>query len=181
MSQGFSVFAPQSSGAFAFQGFYKARPLHQVDAAGCTILLRRLLAGLRCSLATMRVLFLFGSLLVSAFTLIGEEASSPLITVRKGTSIIVQSKDIRGPTASSFSAQATEKTGGVVLQKSYAGDTRHAVHQFTDDLVETLTGQKGIALSKMAFVSDRSGCKCVNFFSCPRILSLGDFRFSGIL
>jgi TolB protein len=62
-------------------------------------------------------------------------------------------------TGSNFSAQATEKTGGVILQKTYAGDTRHAVHQFTDELIETLTGQKGIALSKIGFVSDRTGHK----------------------
>jgi TolB protein len=144
--------------------------------------------------AAMRVFFLFVSLLASAFTLIGEEASGPVITVRKGTAIVVETKEISGPaggaassvlkddiqlsgalssgdpsaatvivsgaaTGSSFSAQAMEKTGGVVLQKSYGGDTRRAVHQFTDDLVETLTGQKGIALSKVAFVSDRSGHK----------------------
>jgi TolB protein len=59
----------------------------------------------------------------------------------------------------SFNGLATEKTGGVVLQKSYSGETRHAVHQFTNDLIETVTGQKGIALSKVAFVADRTGHK----------------------
>jgi TolB protein len=61
--------------------------------------------------------------------------------------------------ADSFNGQATEKSGGVVLQKSYAGETRRAVHQFTNDLIETLIGQKGIALSKVAFVADRTGHK----------------------
>ena len=56
-------------------------------------------------------------------------------------------------------ALATEKSGGVVLQKNYSGETRRAVHQFTNDLVETLTGQKGIALSEVAFVADRTGHK----------------------
>lgn len=59
----------------------------------------------------------------------------------------------------SFNGLATEKSGGVVLQKSYSGETRRAVHQFTNDLVETLTGQKGIALSEVAFVADRTGHK----------------------
>jgi TolB protein len=62
-------------------------------------------------------------------------------------------------TGGSFNGIATEKTGGVVLQKTYNGDTRRAVHEFINDLVETLTGQKGIALSKVAFVADRSGHK----------------------
>jgi TolB protein len=142
----------------------------------------------------MRVLYLFVSLFASVLALFGEDATGPIITVRKGTSVVVETKEIAGAagatasnvlkndiqlsgalssgdasaativiagsaTGSSFSAQATEKTGGVLLQKSYGGDTRRAVHQFVDDLVETLTGQKGIALSKVAFVSDRSGHK----------------------
>ncbi len=61
--------------------------------------------------------------------------------------------------AGSFDGLATEKSGGVVLQKSYSGEMRRAVHQFTNDLIETVTGQKGIALSKVAFVADRTGHK----------------------
>lgn len=61
--------------------------------------------------------------------------------------------------AGSFNGLATEKSGGVVLKKNYSGETRHAVHQFTNDLIETVTGQKGIALSKVAFVADRTGHK----------------------
>jgi TolB protein len=143
---------------------------------------------------TMRVFYLFVSLLASALSTRGEEASGPIITVRKGTSVMVETKEISGAagaaalnvlrsdlqlsgalspgdasaatlvvsgsaTGSSFSARANEKNGGVILQKSYSGDMRHVVHHFTDDLVETLTGQKGIALSRVAFVSDRSGHK----------------------
>jgi TolB protein len=141
----------------------------------------------------MRVLYLF-AFLASALVLLGEDASGPVITVRKGTSIVIETKEFTGAagaaasnvlkndvqlsgalsagdastatiivsgsaTGSNFSAQATEKTGGVILQKTYAGDTRHTVHQFTDELIETLTGQKGIALSKIGFVSDRTGHK----------------------
>jgi TolB protein len=61
--------------------------------------------------------------------------------------------------AGSFDALATEKSGSVVLKKNYPGETRRAVHQFTNDLIETVTGQKGIALSKVAFVADRTGHK----------------------
>src|SRR5260370_31713686 len=56
-------------------------------------------------------------------------------------------------------AQAVDKTGSVVLQKTYGGDSRRAVHQFVDELVETLTGQKGIASSKIAFVSNLTAHK----------------------
>jgi TolB protein len=61
--------------------------------------------------------------------------------------------------AGSFNGLATEKSGSVVLQKNYSGETRRAVHQFTNDLIETVTGQPGIALSKVAFVADRTGHK----------------------
>src|ERR1700756_2649737 len=119
----------------------------------------------------MRVLYLF-AFLASALVLLGEDASGPVITVRKGTSIVIETKEFTGAagaaasnvlkndvqlsgalsagdastatiivsgsaTGSNFSAQATEKTGGVILQKTYAGDTRHTVHQFTDELIET--------------------------------------------
>jgi TolB protein len=61
--------------------------------------------------------------------------------------------------AAAFSGQASEKSGGVVLHKDYAGETRRSVHQFVNDLIETLTGQRGIALSRVAFVADRTGHK----------------------
>ncbi len=52
-----------------------------------------------------------------------------------------------------------DQRGSVVLQKKYSGGTRSAVHQFSDDIVETLTGKKGIATTKIAFVSTHSGKK----------------------
>jgi TolB protein len=46
-----------------------------------------------------------------------------------------------------------------VLSKTYSGNPRVAAHQFADDIVQTLTGHKGIATSTLAFVSNRSGRK----------------------
>lgn len=51
------------------------------------------------------------------------------------------------------------KGAEVVLSKSYSGSPRLAAHQFADDIVQTLTGHKGIATSTIAFVSSRSGRK----------------------
>ena len=146
------------------------------------------------AVSTMNVSALAVFSLCVATTLLGEDSSGPVITVRKGTSQQVEIKEIGGPagatatsvlkndlqlsgglslgdaatatitvsgaaSAGSFNGLATEKTGGVVLEKSYSGETRRAVHQFTNDLVETVTGKKGIALSKVAFVADRTGHK----------------------
>ena len=47
----------------------------------------------------------------------------------------------------------------VVLSKNYSGGPRVASHQFVNDIVQILTGHKGIATSTIAFVSNRSGRK----------------------
>jgi len=53
----------------------------------------------------------------------------------------------------------TDARGATVLQKTYSAPLRTAVHQFADDIVSTLTGEKGIASTKIAFVSTRTGRK----------------------
>src|SRR5664280_3658378 len=55
--------------------------------------------------------------------------------------------------------QATKK---VVLSKSYQGsaqDLRRVVHRLSDDIVQTIAGQRGIAQTKIAFVWTRGGAK----------------------
>ncbi|HEY0790632.1 MAG TPA: hypothetical protein VGD78_06165 [Chthoniobacterales bacterium] len=134
------------------------------------------------------------TLLIVATPSHGQEAASPVITIRKGTAVVVAVKELggnAGPAAGavlkndlqlsgalslgeadnasvvvsgsadpgSFSAAALDKTGAVVLKKSYGGDPRRAVHAFADELVETLTGSKGIATSRVAFVGNRTGHK----------------------
>ncbi len=66
-----------------------------------------------------------------------------------------------GATAGGGSLQGTvtDRGGSVVLQKSYSGEARSTAHQFSDDIVETLTAQKGIANTRIAFVGSRTGKK----------------------
>ena len=59
----------------------------------------------------------------------------------------------------SLQGTVTDNRGSVVLQKTYTGNIRQSAHRFSDDIVQTLTGSKGIASSKIAFVSNRSGSK----------------------
>lgn len=61
--------------------------------------------------------------------------------------------------AGSLDGTVTDGSGGVVLRKTYSGGLRAAAHAFSDDIVETLTGGKGIASTKIAFVSNRTGRK----------------------
>src|SRR5712692_5479917 len=55
--------------------------------------------------------------------------------------------------------QVVDHSGGTVLSKSYTGNARENAHRFADDIVETLTGNKGLANSKIAFIATRSGKK----------------------
>ena len=59
----------------------------------------------------------------------------------------------------SLQGQVADQRGSMVLQKTYSGDPRTAAHRFADDIVETLTGHKGIASTKIAFASTRTGRK----------------------
>ncbi len=52
-----------------------------------------------------------------------------------------------------------DRGGKTVLQQAYGGTGRTAVHAFADDIVETLTGNKGIASTTIAFAATRTGRK----------------------
>src|SRR5207244_10212738 len=63
--------------------------------------------------------------------------------------------------------QVVDHSGGTVLSKSYnSGSTRENAHQFANDIVETLTGNKGFVGSKIAFIATRSGRKEVYVADC---------------
>ncbi|MEQ1859253.1 MAG: biopolymer transporter Tol [Chthoniobacteraceae bacterium] len=52
-----------------------------------------------------------------------------------------------------------DRGGKTVLQSSYPGAARAKIHAFADDIVETLTGMKGIARTKIGFVATKTGKK----------------------
>ncbi len=51
------------------------------------------------------------------------------------------------------------RDGNVSLSKSYGGGGRAAIHRFADDIVHAITGARGIASTKLAFVGTRTGKK----------------------
>ncbi len=59
----------------------------------------------------------------------------------------------------SLQGQVVDHSGGTVLSKSYSANTRENAHQFANDIIETLTGHKGIAGTKITFIGTRSGKK----------------------
>ena len=81
-----------------------------------------------------------------------------------GSAEFVQTGTVRGDRAGLViecvvMQQATKK---VVLSKTYQGsaqDLRRVVHRLSDDIVQTIAGQRGIAQTKIAFVWTRGGVK----------------------
>ena len=53
----------------------------------------------------------------------------------------------------------TDRDGRSSLSKNYGASGRAAVHHFADDIVAALTGARGIASTKLAFVGTRTGKK----------------------
>lgn len=60
---------------------------------------------------------------------------------------------------SSLRGLLSERGGRNLVERSYSGNARAQAHAFANDIVEALTGSKGIAGSRIAFVATRSGHK----------------------
>ena len=58
-----------------------------------------------------------------------------------------------------LSGTVADRGGKTVLSKSFSGSARGKIHAFADEIVETLTGHRGFANTKVAFVGTRSGKK----------------------
>lgn len=58
-----------------------------------------------------------------------------------------------------LSGSVVDRAGKQILQKTYSGSAKSRVHAFADDIVDTLTGNKGIANTKIAFVATKTGKK----------------------
>jgi len=59
----------------------------------------------------------------------------------------------------SIAGNVTDRGGKTVLSKTFNGSERGKVHAYADEIVETLTGSKGIAGTKVAFVATHTGHK----------------------
>jgi TolB protein len=62
----------------------------------------------------------------------------------------------------SLTGTLTDRSGAILFSETFRGETRSTVHQFADAIVEKLTNQKGIATSKVAFISEVAGKKEVH-------------------
>ena len=67
---------------------------------------------------------------------------------------------VRGTaSAGNLQGQVVDHSGGTVLSKTYNASSRENAHQFANDIIETLTGHKGLAGTKITFIATRSGKK----------------------
>ena len=66
---------------------------------------------------------------------------------------------VSGEAGGSLQGKVVDHSGSNVLMRSYSGGTREKAHAFANDIIETITGNRGMAGSKIAFISSRSGRK----------------------
>ena len=59
----------------------------------------------------------------------------------------------------SLQGKVVDRSGSNVLLHSYEGSPQEKAHAFANDIIETLTGARGMAGSKIAFIATRSGKK----------------------
>ena len=65
----------------------------------------------------------------------------------------------KGTGGGSLQGVLTGADGRTALSKSYGAGGRAGIHRFADDIVQTLTGSRGIAATKIAFTGTRTGKK----------------------
>lgn len=80
---------------------------------------------------------------------------SGVVRIGSGTDGVISGTSSSG----TLNGRITDSTGQVIFSKSYSGDWRDNANRFADDIVESLTGQPGIATTRVAFISKRTGFK----------------------
>ena len=65
--------------------------------------------------------------------------------------------------------KVTDHAGKVALSSVYNGSMRARAHEFANDIIETLTGNKGIANTKIAFVATKTGTQGNLHRRCRRL------------
>lgn len=59
----------------------------------------------------------------------------------------------------SLDGKVSDHSGRTVVASNYSGTARSKAHAFADDIIRTITGNKGIAGTRIAFVATRTGRK----------------------
>jgi len=67
---------------------------------------------------------------------------------------------------SDLDGKVTDHAGRNAVAGTYSGDARAKAHAFANDIVQTLTGNRGIAGSRIAFVATRTGRKEIYTADC---------------
>jgi TolB protein len=76
--------------------------------------------------------------------------------VPAGSAAFVAGGSVSG---SGLAGTVNDRSGRNVLSQTFSGSTRGRVHAFADEIVATLTGNKGFASTSIAFVATRTGRK----------------------
>ncbi len=66
---------------------------------------------------------------------------------------------VSGQAGGELQGKVVDHSGSNVLMRTYSGGTREKAHAFANDIIETITGNRGMAGSKIAFIASRTGHK----------------------
>ena len=64
-----------------------------------------------------------------------------------------------GTGGAALNGKVVDRAGKTILAKTFSGSARRQAHAFADEIVETITGNRGIAQTKIAFVATKTGRK----------------------
>ncbi len=70
------------------------------------------------------------------------------------------------PAARELDGKVTDHSGRAAVAGTYNGDARARAHAFANDIVQTLTGNRGIAGTRIAFCATRTGRKEIYIADC---------------
>ncbi|HPA20235.1 MAG TPA: DPP IV N-terminal domain-containing protein [Verrucomicrobiae bacterium] len=87
---------------------------------------------------------------------LGRSGVIEVVSAAEGAEYVAGGTAVVGAVSAVVSGATDRKE---VLNKTYAKAWRKALHEFADELVKTLTGQVGIATTRVVFVSKRTGHK----------------------
>ena len=77
------------------------------------------------------------------------------VTGASGAGLVVSGSS----SGAALQGKVTDHSGKIALSSNYNGSARARAHAFANDIIRTLTGNPGIAGTKIAFVATKSGRK----------------------
>ena len=132
-------------------------------SAGAAAAAREVEQTLRDDLEASRIFSIQGPAELAALTLTGDQAKDFEQYVSLGNEVLLSGEIKEDEGKIALEGRIMDlKSGQSILGKRYRGDgtvARRIAHTFADEIVLYFTGKRGVALTNIAFYSDRDGAK----------------------